>query len=161
MCLLLVALLGFSAIAFAPSLSLKTSTLIPVSSGCRTRQQQNSKGTVTANRWKGKSRRPHQKNDSNCFNRGKKGHRAGDCRSAKKSEESGAADDKKKGDGSGTCYIYGSEEPLAHRHCNLCKSLEHRTRDCEERGAEKGSMLAKLTVPVVPEVRTESSCLAT
>ena len=32
-------------------------------------------------------------------------------------------------------------------------SLEHRTRDCEECGAEKGAMLAKLTVPVVPEVR--------
>ena len=38
-------------------------------------------------------------------------------------------------------------------HCDLCKSLEHRTRDCEERGAEKGAMLAKLTVPAVPEVR--------
>ena len=31
--------------------------------------------------------------------------------------------------------------------------LEHRTRDCEERGAEKGAILAKLTVPAVPEVR--------
>ena len=39
-----------------------------------------------------------------------------------------------------------------HRHCGLCKSLEHRTRDCEERGAEKGAKLAKLTVPAVPEV---------
>ena len=38
-------------------------------------------------------------------------------------------------------------------HCGLSKSLEHRTRDCEERGAEKGAMLAKLTVPAVPEVR--------
>ena len=35
----------------------------------------------------------------------------------------------------------------------MCKSLEHRTQDCEERGAEQGAMLAKLTVPVVPEVR--------
>ena len=35
----------------------------------------------------------------------------------------------------------------------MCKSLEHRTRDCEKRGAEKGAMLAKLTVPVVSEVR--------
>ena len=58
----------------------------------------------------------------------------------------------KKGGGSGRCYIC-SEEHLAHRHCGLCKSLEHRTRDCEERGAEKGAMLAKLTVPAVPEVR--------
>ena len=72
---------------------------------------------------------------------------------ARKSETSGAADDKKKGGGSGRCYICGSEENLAHRHCGLCKSLEHRTRDCEERGAEKGAMLAKLTVPAVPEGR--------
>ena len=71
----------------------------------------------------------------------------------KKSEKSGATDDRKEGGGSGRCYICGSEEHLAHRHCGLCKSLEHRTRDCEERGAEKGAMLAKLTVPVVPEVR--------
>ena len=96
-----------------------------------------SKGAITANRGKGKNRRPHHKFDGNCFNCGKKGHRAGDCRSAKKSEKSGAADDKKKGGGSGRCYICGSEEHLAHRHCGLCKSLQHRRRDCEERGAEK------------------------
>ena len=113
-----------------------------------------SKGTVTANRGKGKNSKLHHKFDGNCFNCGKKGHRAGDCRSAKKkSEKSGAADDRKEGGGSGRCYICGSEEHLAHRHCGPCKSLEHRTRDCEERGAEKGAMLAKLTVPVVPEVR--------
>ena len=113
-----------------------------------------SKGTVTANRGKGKSRKLHHKFDGNCFNCGKKGHRAGDCRSAKKkSEKSEAADDRKEGGGSGRCYICGSKEHLAHRHCGLCKSLEHRTRDCEEREVEKGAMLAKLTVPVVPEVR--------
>ena len=84
----------------------------------------------------------------------RKGHRAGDCRSAKKkSKTSGAADDKKEGGGSGRCYICGSEEHLAHRHCGLCKSLEHRTRDCEKLGADKCAMLAKLTVPAVPEVR--------
>ena len=53
----------------------------------------------------------------------------------------------------GATSICGSEERLAHRHCDLCKSLEHRTRDCEEPGAEKGAILAKLTVPAVPEVR--------
>ena len=90
------------------------------------RQQQNSKalsaskGTVTANHGKRKNRRPHHKSGGNCFNCGKKGHRAGDCRSGKESEKSGAADDKKKGGGSGRYYISGSEEHLAHRHCGLC-----------------------------------------
>ena len=128
------------------------------------RQQQDSKalsaskGTVTANRRKGKNRQLHHKFDGNCFNCGKKGHRAGDCRSAKKKrEKSGAADNKKEGGGSGRCYICGSEEHLAHRHCGLCKSLEHRTQDCEERVAEKDAMLAKLTVPAVPEVRAVAS----
>ena len=79
-----------------------------------------SKGTFTANRGKGKNRRPHHKFDGNCFNCGKKGHRAGHCRSAKKSEKSGAADDKKKGGGSGRCYICGSEEHLAHRRTVVC-----------------------------------------
>ena len=124
------------------------------------RQQQDSKalsaskGTVTANRGKGKNRRLRHKFNGNCFNCEKKGHHAGDWRSAKESEKSGAADDKKEGGGSGRCYICGSEEHFAQRHCGLYKSLEHRTRDCEERGAEKGAMLAKLTVPAVPEVRT-------
>ena len=132
------------------------------------RQQQDSKalsaskGTVTANRGKGKNRELHHKFDGNCFNCGKKGHRAGDCRSAKKkSKISGAADDRKEGGGSGRCYICGSEEHLAHRHCGLCSSLEHRTRDCEERGAEKGAMLAKLTVPAVPQVRAVAVMMGT
>ena len=130
------------------------------------RQQQDSKalsaskGTVTADREKGKNRRLHHKFDGNCFICGKKGHRAGDCRSAKKkSETSGAADYNKKGGGNGRCYICGGEEHLAHRHCDLCKSLEHRTRDCEERGAEKGAMLAKLTVPAAPEVRAVAAMM--
>ena len=119
------------------------------------RQQQDSKalsaskGTSTVNRGKGKNRRLHHRFDGNRFSRGKRGLRAGDCRSAKKSEKSGAADDKKEAGGSGRCYMCGSEEHLAHRHCGLCKSLEHRTRDCEERGAEKGAMLEKLTVSAV------------
>ena len=131
------------------------------------RQQQDSKALsasqrpVTANRRKGKNRRPHHKFDGNCFNCGKKGHRAGDCRSAKKSEKPGAADDQKEGGGSGRCYICGSGEHFAHRHCGLCKSLEHRTRYCEERGAEKGAMLAKLTVPAVPEVRAVAAMVGT
>ena len=57
------------------------------------RQQQDlkalsaSKGIVTANREKGKNRRLHHKFDGTCFNCGKKGHRAGDCKSAKKKSE--------------------------------------------------------------------------
>ena len=56
------------------------------------RQQQHlkallaSKGTVTANRGKGKNRKLHYKFDGNCFNCGKKGHRAGDCRSCRRQE---------------------------------------------------------------------------
>ena len=132
------------------------------------RQQQDwkalsaSKGAVTANRGKGKNTKLHHKFDGNCFNCGKKSHRAGDCKSAKKkSEKSGAADDKKEGSSSGRCYICASEELFAHRHCGLCKSLEHRTRDCEERGTEKGAMLAKLTVPAVPEVRVVAAKVGT
>ena len=60
-----------------------------------------SKGTVTVNRGKGNNRRPYHKFDGNCFICGKKGRRAGDCRSAKNNEKSGAADDKNKGGGSG------------------------------------------------------------
>ena len=92
------------------------------------RQQQDSKalsaskGTVTANRGEGNNRRLHHKFDGNCFTCGKTGHRAGDCRSAKKkSEKSGADVDQKEGSGSGMCYFCGSEEHLAHRQCGLCK----------------------------------------
>ena len=46
-----------------------------------------SMSTVTANRGKGKNRRPHHKCDGNCFNCGKKGHRAGGRRSAKKEKK--------------------------------------------------------------------------
>ena len=132
------------------------------------RQQQDSKamsaskGTVTANRGKRKNRKLHHKFDGSCFNCGKKGHRAGDCRSAKKkSEQSKVADDKKEGSGSGKCYICGSGEHLAPRHCGLRKSLEHRTRDREERGAENRAMLAKLTELAVPEVRAMAAMVGT
>ena len=112
-----------------------------------------SKGTATANRGKEKNKRPHHKFDGNCSNCGKKGHRARDCRSAKKRKHPELPTSRRRAVAALGCYICGSEEHLAHRHCGLCKSLEHRTRDCEERGAEKGAMLAKLTVPAVPEVR--------
>ncbi|CAN0431320.1 unnamed protein product, partial [Ascophyllum nodosum] len=85
------------------------------------RQQQDSKAlsaskaTVTANRGKGKNRKLHQKFDGNCFNCGKKGHHPRDCRSAKKkTEKSGAADDRKEGGGSGRCYILAAMVGAAH-----------------------------------------------
>ena len=86
------------------------------------------------------------------------GHRHGKSREG---EEQETADDKEESSGSGRCYICGTEERLAHRHCGLCKRLEHRTRDCENRGAEKGAMLAKLTVPAVPEVRVVAAMVGT
>ena len=132
------------------------------------KQQQDSKalsasrGTVTANRENGKNRRLCNKFEGKCFNCGKKGHRAVDCRSTKKkSEKSGAAVERKEGGGGGRCYVCESVEHLAHKHCRLCRSLEHRTRDCEERGAEKGAMLAKLTAPAVPEVRAAAAMVGT
>ena len=121
------------------------------------RQQQNSKtlsaskGTTTADRGE-KNRRPRNQFKGSCFNCGRKGNRADDCRSAKKIKKSGAFAADKKSGGRGKCYVCGSEEHLAHKHCGLCRSLEHRTRDCEERGAKKGAMLAKLNVPANSEV---------
>ena len=39
-----------------------------------------------------------------------------------------------------------------HKHCGLCRSLEHRARDCEERRAEKGATLTKINVPASSEM---------
>ena len=50
------------------------------------------------------------------------------------------------------CCVCGSEEHFAHKHCGSCKRLEQRTRDCEERDAEKGTMLAKINIPVSSEL---------
>ena len=54
----------------------------------------------------------------------------------------------KKGGGRSKCYVCGSEEPFAYKHFGLSRNLEHRTRNCEERGAEKCTMLTKMNVPV-------------
>ena len=59
--------------------------------------------------------------------------------------------DKKRGS-RGKCYVCGSEDHFAHKYCGLCRSLEHRICDCEERGGEKGAMLAKMNVPANTEV---------
>ena len=121
------------------------------------RQQQDSKalsaskGTTTAD-CGDKNRRPRIRFEGNCFNCGRKGHRAEDYRSAKKIEKSGDTPADKKGGGRGKCYVCGSEERFAHKHCGLCRSLEHLTRDCEERGAETGVMLARINVPANAEV---------
>ena len=122
------------------------------------RQQQDSKalsaskGTTTADR-KQKKRRFRNRFEGNRFNHGRKDHHAEDCRSAKKNTEKlrdAAAD---KGGARGKCYVCGSNEHFAHKQCDLCRSLEHWTRDCEERGVEKGAMLVKINVPADSEVR--------
>ena len=69
-----------------------------------------------------------------------------------KIEKLGNAAADKKGGGRGKCYVCGSEENFAHKHCSLCRSLEHRTSDCEGRRADKGAMLAKMNVPANSEV---------
>ena len=93
------------------------------------RQQQDSKaistseGTTTADRGE-KDRKPWNRFEGNCFNCGRKGHRAEDCRSAKKKiEKPGDAASGKKGGGRGKCYVCGSEEHLVQKHCGLCRSL--------------------------------------
>ena len=44
---------------------------------------------------------------------------------------------------------------------SLYKRLEHRTRDCEKRGAEKGAILAKLNVPANSEVGLMAATIRT
>ena len=70
----------------------------------------------------------------------------------KKMEKSGDAATDKKSGGRAKCYVCGSEEHFAHKHCGLCRSLEHQTRDCEERGTEKGAILAKKDVAAIADV---------
>ena len=122
------------------------------------RQQQDSKAlsaskrSTTADRGE-KNRRPRNRFKGNCLNCGRKSHRAEDCRSAKKMIEKpvdAAAD--KYGGGGGKCYVCGSEGHFAYIHWSLCRSLKHRTRDCEEQDPEKGAMLAKINVPAICEV---------
>ena len=111
-----------------------------------------SKGTTTAERGE-KKRRLRNRFEGNCFNCGRKGHRAEDYRSANmKIEKSVDTTADKKGRGRDKCNVCGSEEHFAHKHCGMWRSLEHRTRDCEERGAEKGTILAKINVPASSEV---------
>ena len=111
-----------------------------------------SKGTITADRGQENSRRLQNQLESNCFNWSKKDRRAGEYRSAKKTEKSADAAADKKGGGRNNCYVCGSEKHFAHKYCGLCKSLEHRIRDCMEREAERVAMLEKLNVPASSEV---------
>ena len=100
-----------------------------------------------------KKRSPRNRFKSNCFNYGRKGHHAENCRSAKKEiEKLGDAPADNKGGGRGKCYICGGEKHCVHKYCGLRRSLEHRTRDFVERGADKGAMLAKINVPANAEV---------
>ena len=99
-----------------------------------------------------KRRRPRHRFEGNCFNCGREGRRAEDWRSAKKIEKSGDALADKKSGGRRKSYICGSEEHFARKHCGLCRSQEHCTCGCEERGAEKGAMLATINMPANAKV---------
>ena len=70
----------------------------------------------------------------------------------------GAAD---KGRGSGKYCACGSEEHFVHRHYSLCRILEHRTRNCEERQTEKGTMPAKMNALANSEVGLMSAMVGT
>ena len=98
------------------------------------RQQHDSKtlsasgGITTADRGE-KKRRPRNRFKGNRFNCRRKGCRAEDCRtwSAKeKMEKSGDAPTVKKGGCRQKCYVCGSEEHFARKHCGSCRSLEPR-----------------------------------
>ena len=67
----------------------------------------------------------------------------------------------KKGGGRGKCYVCGSEGHFAHKHCGLCRRLEHLTRECEKRQTEKGAILVKTNVPVRSEVGLMAAMLET
>ena len=100
-----------------------------------------------------KIRKPRNRFEGSYFNRGRKDHRAEDCKSATmKIKKTGDAAADKKNRGRGKCYVGESEEHFAHKQCGLCRSLEHRTRDREERGAEKGALLAQINMPANFEV---------
>ena len=86
------------------------------------------KGTTAADR-REKTKKPRNRLEGSCFNCGRKYHRGEDCRSAKKIEKSGDASPDKKSGGRGKLYVCGSEDPFSHKHCGLCRSLKHRTRD--------------------------------
>ena len=110
-----------------------------------------SRSTTTADHGE-KKRRPRNRFEGNYFNCGRKGHHPEDCSSAKKIEISEDAPAGKKGGGRGKCYVCGSEEYFAYKDCGLCRTLDHRTRGCEEQRAKKGAMLAKTNVPANAEV---------
>ena len=89
-------------------------------------------GSITTADRGEKKRRPRKRFEGNCFNCGRKGRLAESCRSVKKNmEKSGVATADKKDGGRGKYYVCRSEEHLAHKRCGLCRSLEHRTHDCE------------------------------
>ena len=78
-----------------------------------------SRSFTTADR-RERKRRPRNQFEDNCFNCGREGHRAEDCRSVKKKmEKSGDTPAGKKGESRGKCYVCGSKEHFAHKHCDL------------------------------------------
>ena len=90
------------------------------------RQQHDSKvltalGSTTTAECGEKKRRPRNRFEGNYFNCGKKGHRAEDCRSAKKSiEKSENALADKKGGGRGKCYVFGGVRSTLRINTEAC-----------------------------------------
>ena len=86
------------------------------------RQQHDSKvltalGNTTTADCGEKKRRPRNRFEGNCFNCGKKGHRAEDCRSIEKSENA-LAD--KKGGGRGKYYVFVGVRSTLRMNTEAC-----------------------------------------
>ena len=110
------------------------------------------KGATWADCEKEKNRRSRNRIEGDCSICGKKDHHAGELRSAKKNEKYGDVTADKKGGGKSKWYVCESPEHLVHKHCGLCKSLEHQTCKRQERPTEKDAMLTKLNVMANSEV---------
>ena len=57
--------------------------------------------------------------------------------SAKKSDKPGDAAADKAGGGKSKCFVCGSKESLVHKHCGLCKSLEHGLANVRSKGLRR------------------------
>ena len=109
-------------------------------------------GTTNADHGE-KKRRSRNRFEGNCSNCGRKGRHAKGCRSAKKKIRNQEMPRPTRRAEVGESATSVGVRSIGNKHCGLCRSLEHRTRGCEERGAEKGVVLAKINVPANAEMR--------